>query len=154
MTIRVLIDGWRRSAARWQQLAIRLPLGTIFIAHGGQALFGWWGGAGFVASLQSYQTHLGIPVQLAAVALLLQFFGGILIVVGLLTRVVAALLAILMVVAIIKVHLGSGFFLNWQLVAGRGHGVELNIALLGMCLALLLGGAGEPSIDGPDAPHP
>jgi putative oxidoreductase len=153
MTIRGSIAGWRRAAARWQQLAIRLPLGVIFIAHGGQALFGWWGGAGFVASLQSYQAHLGIPLPLAAVAVLLQFFGGILLLVGLLTRVVASLLAILMIVAIVKVHLGAGFFLNWQLVAGRGHGIELNVALLGMCLALLLGGAGEPSIDGPDTPR-
>jgi len=150
MTERLLPGQLRQKLARLQHLMIRIPLGVIFIAHGGQNLFGWWGGAGFAASLQSYQAHLGVPVSLAALALLTQFFGGILVLIGLLTRWAALALAILMGYAIFAVHLGNGFFLNWGLTSGQGHGMEFSLALLGMSLMLVCSGPGILAVERAD----
>jgi putative oxidoreductase len=126
---------------------IRIPLGVIFIAHGGQKLFGLFGGRGLAATLADYERFLGIPPFLGAVGLALEFFGGIAVLIGLATRTAALGLAVLMLVAIARVHLANGFFINWQLTPGRGHGIEMNLALLGMSLALVAGGAGRLAID-------
>jgi putative oxidoreductase len=131
----------------WQPLALRVPLGIIFIAHGARSLFGWWGGAGFPATIGAFESKLGIAPPLAALALLVELIGGILVLVGLLTRAAALGLAVSMVVAIVMVHLPNGFFMNWELVAGRGHGIEMNLALLGMSIALVLSGPGKLSLD-------
>ena len=68
-------------------------------------------------------------------------------IVGLLVRPAAAGLIIVMVVATIQVHWRHGFFLNWSLEPGKGHGFEMNLALIGMALAVLVGGGGALSID-------
>jgi len=52
-----------------------------------------------------------------------------------------------MLVAIAKVHVAHGFFLNWSMTPGKGHGFEFNLALLAMALAILIGGGGVLSID-------
>ncbi len=135
------------AAASLSQLMIRLPLGVIFIAHGGQKLFGWFGGRGLAATLADYERFLGIPPFLAAVGLALEFFGGLAVLIGLATRTAALGLAVIMLVAIARVHIANGFFINWQLTPGRGHGIEMNLALLGMSLALVTGGAGRFAID-------
>ncbi len=132
---------------RFHQLMIRIPLGLIFIAHGGQNLFGWWGGPGFVQSVRGFEMHLGIPPALGALALFIQFGGGVFVLVGLLTRAAALGLAVLMSVAIWRVHLVNGFYLNWRLAEGRGHGIEMNLALLGMSLALVCAGGGPLALD-------
>ena len=52
-----------------------------------------------------------------------------------------------MLVAIAKVHWEHGFFINWSLAAGKRHGMEMNLALIGMGLAVLVGGAGAVPVD-------
>ena len=150
MTPRPLPDRIKQRLSPLAPLLLRIPLGAVFIAHGGQSMFGWWGGAGFAQTLLNYQTQLGFAPALAAPALLVQFFGGIMLLVGLLTRPIALLLAALMAVALFKVHLVHGFFLNWQLVTGRGHGIEYSLVLIGMCLALVCSGAGAWAVDRAD----
>jgi putative oxidoreductase len=129
------------------QLMIRLPLGVIFIAHGGQKLFGLFGGHGFAATLRDYERFLGIPPFLTAIALAVEFFGGVAVLIGVATRTAALGLAAIMIVAIARVHWVNGFFINWTLTPNRGHGFEMNLALLGMSLALVTGGAGRFAID-------
>src|SRR3989304_1688952 len=90
---------------------IRFALGVIFIAHGSQKLFGWFGGFGFDATLQFFQQQLGIPPALAAISIFVEFFGGLMILLGFFTRVGAALISINMAVALITVHLPQGFFI-------------------------------------------
>jgi putative oxidoreductase len=68
-------------------------------------------------------------------------------IVGLLVRPAALGLILVMLVAIAKVHWPNGFFLNWALEPGKGHGYEMNLALIGMALAVLIGGAGILSIN-------
>ncbi len=131
----------------WAPLVIRLALGLIFIAHGGQKLFGLWGGAGLSATIETFEKNMGIPPPLTVIAAAAELFGGIALVVGLLTRAASLSLGIVMVVAIFQAHLSHGFFINWEQAPGRGHGIEYNIALLSMCGALLISGPGKLSLD-------
>jgi putative oxidoreductase len=118
-------------------LPLRIVVGLVFVAHGGQKLFGFGlaGTAGFLASL-------GIPLPTVAAAGLIaaELVGGLALLVGAGTRIAAAVLAADMLVAILTVHLRGGFFLP--------DGVEFVLTLLGACVALLGLGAGPCSIDG------
>jgi putative oxidoreductase len=125
---------------------LRLCVGAVFIAHGVQKLFGMWGGPGLdgtTAMLGSL--GLPYPYPLAIVLAGTEFAGGILLVLGGLTRWAALALAIDMGVAIWKVHYGNGFFLTDQ--PGRGGGLEFAMVLLGALVCLMLTGAGAWSIE-------
>ena len=128
-------------------LPIRLALGAIFIGHGGQKLFGWFGGYGPKGTIGYFQQALGVPPALTVLAMLAEFFGGLGVLLGFLTRPAAAGIIVVMLVALAKVHWDHGFFLNWELKPERGHGIEMNLALIGMALTLLVAGAGAFSVD-------
>jgi putative oxidoreductase len=126
---------------------LRLGLGTIFIAHGAQKVFGWFGGPGFEETLAYFQDHLGVPFGAAVLAMLTEFLGGLAVLIGLLTRIAALGLAIVMAVVISQVHWGHGFFLNWPCSPEIGHGFEYNLALMAMALTLVCTGPGKLSAD-------
>lgn len=128
-------------------LLLRISLGSIFIAHGSQKLLGAFGGQGLTATFKAFEENLGIPPVLTMLAIIAEFGGGIGVLCGLLTRVSAFGIASDMAVAILKVHLVNGFFLNSYCLPGKGNGVEYSIALLGMALALVLSGGGKWAID-------
>jgi putative oxidoreductase len=128
-------------------LIIRLALGVIFFAHGAQKLFGWFGGPGLRATIDSFRQSLGIPPAATTIAAIIECFGGLAMIIGFLVRPTALGLIVVMLVAIAKVHWTHGFFLNWSLEPGKGHGFEMNLALIAMALAVLVGGAGALSID-------
>jgi putative oxidoreductase len=117
-------------------LILRLSLGATFIAHGYQKLFVF--GIGGVAEML---THMGFPASgfLAPLVAGVEFFGGIAIVLGLLTRLFGLALAIEMLVAVLVVKLKGGFF--------APKGAEFEIALFAASAALALIGAGVYSID-------
>lgn len=134
---------WRalfETDAGWWPLCIRVPLGAIFIGHGAQKLFGAFGGRGLEATAELFATNLGLTpaYPLALLAAGGEFFGGVLVLVGLATRFGALNIAVVMLVAMTQVHWGA-FFLP--------AGIEFTLALLGMSLALVLQGAGRASID-------
>ena len=131
----------------WSLLIVRVVLGVIFFAHGAQKVFGWFGGPGLRGLIGYFKQALGVPAPLAVLAAFTELLGGLGMVVGLLVRPAAVGLIIVMLVAIAKVHRPHGFFLNWSLTPGKGHGFEMNLALIGMALAVLVGGAGAVSID-------
>ena len=131
----------------WAPLAIRVALGVIFIAHGGQKLFGLWGGVGLQATFDAFESNMGIPPWITLMAVLAEFFGGLAVLIGLLTRLASLSLGIVMLVAIFAAHLQHGFFMNWNLVRGVGHGIEFNLALLCMSMGLMLSGPGQFSLD-------
>lgn len=128
---------------------LRLAVGVVFVAHGAQKLFGIWGGGG-PAGTADFFTQLGLrpAFPLALLVGVVEFVGGLMLIAGALTLVAAGALTATMLVAIWKVHFASGFFLNWTLTPGQGHGYEFNIVLVGALVSLMLTGAGALSIDG------
>jgi putative oxidoreductase len=135
------------TSASWSLLIVRLFLGVIFFAHGAQKLFGWFGGPGLKGTIGYFRSSLNVPPALTVLAALTECFGGVAVFVGVLTRLAALGLIVVMLIAIAKVHWPHGFFLNFSLQPGKGHGLEYNFALIGMALALLVGGGGALSID-------
>ena len=128
-------------------LIIRLGAGIVFFAHGAQKVFGWFGGPGLKATIQTFQQYLKIPPAATTLSALLECFGGLALIVGLLVRPTALGLIVVMLVAIAKVHWQHGFFINFSGTPGKGHGFEYNFLLIMMLLAILLAGAGVLSVD-------
>ncbi len=126
-------------ARQWAPIPLRVALGLIFITHGGQKLFGWLGGKGLAATAAFFaKMGLAPGILWAPLAGLGEFIGAILVVLGLCTRLGALFIAVVMIVAILKVHWGA-FFLP--------GGAEYAFALLGAALALLISGGGRLSLD-------
>ena len=123
------------TATDWGLLFLRLALGLIFMVHGAQLLFGAFNGPG----LAGFVKMMGPLGYLVAIG---QFFGGLGIVVGFLSRFSSAALIVIMLGAIAKVHLPNGFFMNWY---GKqaGEGYEYHLLVIGMCLAILIAGPGR-----------
>ena len=128
-------------------LVVRLPLGLIFMAHGSQKLFGLFGGPGVSGTLKMFEEKLGIPPLFTILAMIAEFGGGLGVFTGFLTRFSAFGIACVMGMAIYKVHLVNGFFMNAACLPGHGHGIEYPLALLGMALSLLFSGGGRWGID-------
>jgi putative oxidoreductase len=135
----------------WAITVIRVVLGVIFFAHGAQKVLGWFGGYGLKGTT-GYFTSMGLPLPIAYLVCFFEFLGGIGLVLGLLTRPAALAVAIVMAGAIVTVHWANGFFVNWEMKPGKGHGLEANLAFLAMAVACLIAGGGALSIDRALAP--
>jgi putative oxidoreductase len=130
----------------WAITIVRVTLGVIMFAHGSQKVLGWFGGYGLKGTV-GYFTSIGIPLPVAYLVCFTEFLGSIGLVLGLFTRLAALGVAAVMVGAAVKVHLPNGFFMNWELTPGKGHGYETNLALLAMALACVIAGGGALSTD-------
>ena len=125
---------------------VRVVLGIIFFAHGSQKMLGWFGGYGFSGTMGFFTGPMHIPAPLAFLAIAAEFFGGLGLILGFLTRIAAFGIAVNMVVAIWKVHAAFGFFMNW---AGtqKGEGFEYHLLAIAVTTFLMIRGAGAFSID-------
>jgi len=124
---------------------LRVVLGVVFFAHGAQKMLGWFGGFGFHGTIGAF-TQMGMPAALAFLIICTEFFGGLGLIVGLLTRIASLGVAGLMIGAIFMVHMQNGFFMNWM-GTQKGEGFEFHLLALAMAAALLLRGAGAFSLD-------
>jgi putative oxidoreductase len=131
----------------WSHLVVRLGLGVVFFAHGSQKVLGWFGGPGLKGTIAYFQKGLGVPPAAAALGAFIEFLGGISMILGFLARPAAFGLIVVMAMAIAKVHAQHGFFINFSMTPGKGHGFEFNLVLIAMALSILIGGAGAWSID-------
>ena len=122
-------------------MIIRLALGIIFMAHGAQKLFGAFGGPG-MGGMAQFLGSLGVRPGAfwAWVVALAEFFGGLGILLGLLTGVASIVIIIDMLVAIALVHGKNGFFIT-------NTGYEYNVALILMALSLVFSGPGPLALD-------
>jgi putative oxidoreductase len=116
---------------------LRLAFGFLFLAHGWQKFFQFT-----IEGTTAAFGQMGVPAAglIAPVAATLEIVGGIAIILGLLTRVFAALLGVQMVVALFMVHAAAGVFVE-------NGGFELVLALAAGALALFLVGPGRISLD-------
>lgn len=121
---------------------LRLVLGVVFLLHGSQKLFGWFGGFG-IDGTASFLANYSVPapVFFAWVLALVEFLGGIALILGLLVCVAATLLALDMIVATFLVHWSGGFFM-------QNGGVEFTLLLLAALVAVIFLGSGPCSLDG------
>jgi putative oxidoreductase len=122
-------------------LPVRIGAGVIFAVHGAQKLFGWFGGYGLEGTA-GWMESIGIApgTLMAVLAGGAEFFGGLLLIAGLLVRPTAVVLAVTMLVAIITVHLQNGLFMS-------NGGYEFGLALLVISVGLAIRGAGSLSLD-------
>jgi putative oxidoreductase len=122
-------------------IPLRITAGVIFAAHGAQKLFAWFGGYGLEGTGQ-WMASIGISpgYLMALMAGSAEFFGGLLLIIGLLTRPASLVLAVTMLVAIFSVHINNGLFMS-------NNGFEFGLALLAVTVALLIQGGGKYSID-------
>ena len=125
---------------------IRLVLGVVFLAHGSQKMLGWFGGYGFKATMGFFTQTMHIPAAFAFLAIAAEFFGGLGLLLGLLSRVAAFGIAATMLVAIFMVHWPNGLFMNWS-GQQKGEGIEYHLLVLAMTVALMIRGAGAFSFD-------
>ena len=120
-----------RSAVDVALLVVRVVVGVIFMAHGAQKLFGAFGGPGLAGVVQM----MGPLGYLVAIG---EFFGGLGIIVGFLSRFSAASLILVMLGAIAMVHAKNGFF--------APTGFEFNLALIGLLATVLIAGPGRLTV--------
>jgi putative oxidoreductase len=139
-----------RPAVDLALLVARVIVGVIFAAHGSQKLFGAFGGPGLAGVVQM-MGPIGYLVTIG------EFFGGLGLILGFLTRFSAASLIVIMLGAIAMVHGRNGFFM------GPKPGFEYNLALIGLLAPILIAGPGRftigrhlplPRRPGTDRPHP
>ncbi|AIY65335.1 DoxX family protein [Pseudoalteromonas piratica] len=139
--MKTLLTTLTSSTAGYAALGLRLPIGIIFMAHGAQKLFAWFGGYGLEGT-GAWMESIGLApgYLMALMAGSAEFFGGLFILLGLLTRPAALALASTMIVAIFTVHFENGLFMS-------NNGYEFGLALLAASISLLFSGAGKASLD-------
>ena len=129
----------------WAAFVLRITLGSVFFAHGAQLALGWFGGHGFKNTVQQLK-QLGIPPPIGALVILAQFLGSLGLIVGLLTRIAAFGILVVMLGAIFLVHTKVGFFMNWY-GQQQGEGYEYHLLAAAVAIALIIVGAGNLSLD-------
>lgn len=129
------------------RLAQRLLIAAVIFPHGAQKLLGWFGGYGFSGTMQFLTQQAGLPALLALLVILGESLGAISLALGLLSRVTAAGIAVIMVGAIATVHAHHGFFMNW-FGAQKGEGFEYHLLVLALTLPVAALGGGRLSLDG------
>jgi putative oxidoreductase len=125
---------------------VRLVLGIVLFAHGAQKMLGWFGGYGFHGTMGFFTQAMHIPAPLAFLAIAAEFFGGLGLIVGFLTRIAALGIFVNMLVAIAMVHHNFGLFMNWT-GTQKGEGFEYHLLAIAIAVLLMIRGAGAASID-------
>lgn len=122
-------------------LLIRLVIGLLFIGHGAQKLFGWFGGHGLKGTGGWFES-IGLKpgVTVALLAGLSELIGGILFALGFLTPLAGIIIAGTMVMAIVKVHGANGLWVT-------NNGYEYNLTLLVVTIGIALTGPGQYALD-------
>jgi len=125
---------------------IRLAVGVMIFAHGAQKLLGWFGGYGFKGTMGYLTGMAKLPYAIALLVIIIEFFGGIGLILGLGVRLAALGVMVVIVGAAITQHRQHGFFMNW---AGnqKGEGYEFHVIVVGMAAALVLRGGGAWALD-------
>ncbi len=134
-----------QTTENWGATALRIGLGLILFTHGAGAMLGWFGGYGFKATAQFLQHNFSLPWVVAAFVICVQFFGSIMLMTGMGTRI-AALGVLGMFIGMAINHIDHGLHMNWS-GQKAGEGYEYHLLVMAMCLALVYFGGGSLSLD-------
>jgi putative oxidoreductase len=135
-----------RTTSHISGLVIRLTLGSVLFPHGGQLLMGWFGGYGFDGTMNYLMQTEGLPWLVACSVIMLQFFGSLAVIAGILGRFFAMTMTGLFIGMIVTSHLSYGFFMNWS-GTQAGEGFEYHLLAIGLSIALFIQGSGAWSVD-------
>jgi putative oxidoreductase len=124
----------------------RVILALVFLGHGTQKMFGWFDGPGFTRAIDIFEQSMGIPPALTVLAMVAEVFGGLGLLVGLLTRIAASGVLVVMIVAPLANGLYVRFFMNWT---GRnpGEGYEYHLLAIALIIVVMVHGGGALSLD-------
>ncbi len=114
---------------------VRLVLGSTFILHGLQLVFGLFGGPG-LSGFSTWLATLGVPTLFAYAGAFSELIGGVLVLLGIYTQIGTVLIASTMVTAIYLVHLKHGYF-------SQNDGFEYPLNLILLCIAIFIAGPGS-----------
>jgi putative oxidoreductase len=124
----------------------RLVLGLVLFPHGAQKLLGWFGGYGFAGTMGFFTGTMHLPSVIGFLVIVGEFFGSLLLVLGLGTRFAASSVSAILVGAVLTTHLQVGFFMNW-FGAQQGEGFEFHLLALALAVPLVVWGGGRLSAD-------
>lgn len=126
---------------------VRVLLGLVMLAHGLQKTFGWFGGFGWKNTINYFTGSVGLPVILAAIIILIESVGAVLLIIGFGARINALLMIFVILGAFFLEHLSNGFYMNW-FGNHKGEGFEFDILFWAIAIMILVKGAGKWSVDG------
>jgi len=130
----------------WPLFIARLALGFVILPHGMQKVFGLFGGYGFTGTLGGMES-MGLPMVIAFLVIMAEFAGSIGVILGLGTRFMAFSVFLSMSGAmVLGGHIYNGYFMNW-FGTQKGEGMEYFILVIGLALALVIGGGGKCAFD-------
>ena len=124
----------------------RLVLGAVILPHGLQKAFGMFGGYGFAGTMGFFTGSMHIPYVFGVLAIAAELLGGLGLLVGLLGRIAAFGVAMVMAVAVLTTHASFGLFMNWT-GQQKGEGFEYHLLALGLATIVMLRGSGAASVD-------
>ena len=128
-------------------LLMRLALGGVIFAHGAQKAFGWFGGYGFEGTMGYFTGTVGLPYFIGVLVILGESLGAFALVLGFFGRFMSLSLFVIILGALFFDHAQNGFYMNWYGNRAGGEGIEFDLLVFGLSLALLLVGSGKFSID-------
>jgi len=130
----------------WTGFLLRVTVGGIMFAHGGQKLLGWFNGPGFDGIMTWLMQTKHLPWIVAFGVVMVEFLGSLMLLVGLGTRFWAVAMIGLMIGIIVTSHMQQGFFMNWN-GEPRPEGFEYHLLVIGISLAAMVAGGGRFSLD-------
>lgn len=142
-----MFDSLFSTSQDWVLTFVRAALAIVIFPHGAQKLLGWFGGFGFKGTMGFFTQNLRIPGLVAFLVIVIEFFGPLLLAAGLGTRLAAFAIAVVMIGAVLKLHLGAGFFMNWN-GNQKGEGYEYHLLAVALAAVLVIRGGGFASVDG------
>ncbi len=141
-----MMEQFFSSQNNWAGLLLRVTIAVVLFPHGAQKLLGWFGGFGFDGTMQYFTQTVKLPYIIGLLVILIEFFAPIALVLGVGSKILAAVIAILFVGIMLTSHLNFGFFMNWM-GNQAGEGLEYFLLGIGASLALMMNGSGKFSID-------
>lgn len=127
-------------------LVARLVLGGVMFPHGAQKLLGWFGGNGFSGTMAFFTQQMGLPWIIAFLVIVIEFFGALALILGVLSRLQSLGIGAVLLGAIVTSHWQYGFFMNWY-GNKAGEGFEYHLLALALVAVILIKGGGAWSVD-------